>query len=101
MEHLENAGGNIEGINSHFQEAKETVKQLKKQFTEEDKRLRDQHEESIIWKEKWRKIRDYIQEKKRIEAETGEKQAITQTDLEDIEYRANKLESERKDIGNF
>lgn len=48
MEHLENAGGNIEGINSHFQEAKETVKQLKKQFTEEDKRLRDQHEESII-----------------------------------------------------
>ena len=101
MEQLENAGSNMEGIDNHFREAKDKVRQLKKQFTEEDKRLRDQHEESTTFKERWRKIRDYIQEKKRIEAETGEKQAVTQNDLDAIEQNIAKLEDERKDIGNY
>lgn len=99
VEHMENAGGKLDGINKHFTESKDRMRELKKQYTEEDKRLRDQHQEVQTMKERVRKIRDYIQEKKRIESETGVKQDVTEADIDKLHTKIEELENERKEVG--
>lgn len=97
MEDSEGAGQRLEGLNTHFLEAKEKVNSLKKQFAEEDKALKSQHQEVQTMRERNRKIMEYIHEKKRVEEETGEKQAVTQEDIDLLEQRIPKIEQEKKD----
>lgn len=63
IERVENAEGKANQINHTFTEAKNKVRLLKKKFTEEDKILRDLHEEVQIMKDRSRKIKDYVMEK--------------------------------------
>ena len=96
-EMLENAGDKIQGVNRNYQELKEKLKNLKNEFTEEDKRLKVQHEEVQILKERNRKIKDYIGKKKKLEAETGVKQNVTKEEIEDTQKNIIDLESKKKD----
>lgn len=50
-------------------------------------------------KERIRKIKDYVQEKKRIEAETGVKQNVTEDDIYTISGNIDNLEQELKEAG--
>lgn len=96
-EEFENAGGKLDGINKNFTEAKAKLKQLKNEYTEEDKRLKVQHEEVQIIKERNRKIKDYINEKKRLESETGVKQNVSEKDIQEVERKIEELENAKKE----
>jgi hypothetical protein len=52
-------------------------------------------------KERVRKIRDYVQEKKRIESETGVKQDATEDDIYTVNGNIDALEQELKEAGGF
>lgn len=99
MEQFDNSGGRLDGLNKHFTEAKEQLKQLKQQYTEEDKRLKEQHKEVQTMKMRNRKILDYVQEKKRIEAETGVKQNVSQEDIGVLKNQIEELEDKRRNVG--
>lgn len=98
-EQFENAGAKSEGVDKIFFEAKEKLKKLKLEYTEEDKRLKEQHHGVQIMKERNKKIQYYIQEKKRIEGETGVKQNITQQDIDEEMKKIEELEFDRKNLG--
>lgn len=100
-EQFENAGARSEGVDKIFVEAKEKLKKLKTEYTEEDKRLKEQHNEVQIMKERNKKIQYYIQEKRRIENETGVKQDITQQDIDEEAKKIEELELDRKNLGKI
>ncbi|CAI2384814.1 unnamed protein product [Moneuplotes crassus] len=97
-EQVEDADGKASQVNSTFDKFKNQLKEMKKKFTEDDKILRNRHEEVQIMKDRSRKIKDIIQEKKKIEAETGVKQGVSEDDISMVEGNIEKLEAERKDI---
>ncbi|CAI2385375.1 unnamed protein product [Moneuplotes crassus] len=97
-EKIEDADGKASQVNSTFDKSKDKLRELKKRFTEEDKMLLDRHEEFEIMRDRCRRIKDIIQEKKRIEAETGVKQAVTEEDIVRVEGNIDKLEAQKKDI---
>jgi lysyl-tRNA synthetase class II len=88
-------------LTKNFHDSKDKLRRLKEKYREEDKRLKEQHKEVQIMKERVRKIRDYVQEKKRIESETGVKQDATEDDIYTINGNIDALEQELKEAGGF
>lgn len=96
-EQFENAGGKLDSINKNFTECKDKLRSLRNDYHAEDKRLKEQHEEVQILKERNLKIKEYIREKKKIESETGMKQNVTQDEIDEVEAKLTSLESSKKD----
>ena len=92
---LENAREKIQGVNRNYTELKEKLKNLRKEFIEKDKRLKIQHEEVQILKERNRKIKEYIGRKKKLENETGVKQNFTKEKIEEIKRKIIDLEGQK------
>jgi len=89
---------NIEDIDSHYAEAKQKYRDLKENFRAEDHILKEQHQKVQMLKERCRKIKDYIHEKKRLESESGIKQTISQKDLEDAKQHIGELENKKNQL---
>lgn len=113
---------NQEELEKQYEDSKNKYRELKEKFREEDHNLKEQHEVIQIFKERTRRIKDYITEKKRlgkisilldfwdmnswknisyfydIESETGYKQTVTEQDIIDSEANIPKLEEKKLEI---
>lgn len=75
-------------------------KSLKDEYRSEDHNLKEQHNRVQILKERCRKIKEFIHEKKRLENETGIKQVINQEDIEKSEQHIIELEQQKVEVEN-
>ena len=98
VERTNDQAGHTEDIETHYTEAKNKLRELKDQFRQQDKELKDQHCIVETMREKNRKIRDIIQEKKRTENESGLKNNPTEDDTAQLNAKIEELELKKEQM---
>ena len=76
--------------------AKDQLKIMQSNYRDEDKVLRDQHEQITILEEKSRKLKDLITEKKK--AGPSERKPLTEEDIQKVNDNLEKYRERYKEI---
>ena len=87
--------GHIEDIENHYVEAKAKEKELREQYRNEDKKVKDQHSMIQMLRDRWRKIKYYVIEKKKQETDLGISPNVKQEEIDDVKSRVEELEQRR------